>query len=346
MGASLPGTPTVIIGFTDSVAWSVTNAQRDLVDWFKITFQDSTKQKYQLDGKWVDTKKVVEAFHVRDQPVFYDTVVYTHWGPITYDENFHAENNLRQYAFRWISHDASNEFITFYHLNRAKNHGDYMRALDTYAAPGQNFVFSSVSGDIAMRVQGKYPARRKDEGKFVLDGSKSFNGWQAFIPPGQNVMDKNPERGFVSSANQYPVDDTYPYYITATHFENYRNRRINDVLRQSTAITPSDMMALQNDNYSMRAAESLPYMLSLLDTALFSSEEKKAYRILKSWDFNHSKTSVGASYYEAWWTNLMPLAWDEFKEEKITLSRPTSFNTIRLLKEKPDFSFFDIGGTQ
>ena len=58
MGASLPGTPTVIIGFTDSIAWSVTNAQRDLVDWFKITFQDSTKEKYLLDGKWMDTKKV------------------------------------------------------------------------------------------------------------------------------------------------------------------------------------------------------------------------------------------------------------------------------------------------
>ena len=114
-----------------------------------------------------------------------------------------------------------------------------MNALDLYDSPGQNFVFASVSGDVAMRVQGKYPARRKDEGKYILDGSKGFNGWQAFIPDEQNVMDKNPDRGFVSSANQYPVDDTYPFYVTGTSFENYRNRRINQVLSESSSITVS-----------------------------------------------------------------------------------------------------------
>src|SRR5690606_37653864 len=40
MGATLPGVPTVIIGFNDSIAWSLTNAERDLVDWYKITFRD------------------------------------------------------------------------------------------------------------------------------------------------------------------------------------------------------------------------------------------------------------------------------------------------------------------
>ncbi len=346
MGASLPGTPAVIIGFNDSIAWSLTNAQRDLVDWFRITYQDDSKEKYLMDGKWMNTKKVVEAFHVRDQQIFYDTVIYTHWGPVTYDESYHAEDNLKHYAFRWISHDGSDEFNTFFNLNRAENHGDYMAALDSYSAPAQNFVFASVSGDIAMRVQGKYPARRKDEGKFVLDGSHSVNGWQAFIPNEQNVMDKNPSRGFVSSANQFPVDETYPYYITATSYESYRNRRINDVLDSSSSITTQDMMALQNDNFNLKAAESLPLFFQYLDTTTFTKEEARAYAILRSWDFTNSTQSEGASYFEAWWTNIMTLAWDELNNEKIILSRPTSFNTIKLIRDKPDLSFFDIQGTQ
>jgi penicillin amidase len=345
MGASLPGTPTVIIGFNDSIAWSVTNAQRDLVDWFRISFQDESKSTYLLDGKWAETKKVIEAFQVRDQPIFYDTVIYTHWGPVTYDESFHADNNLRHYAFRWISHDPSNEFIAFHTLNRAKNYSEYMAALDFYVAPGQNFVFASVSGDIGMRVQGKFPARRKDEGKFVLDGSKGLNGWQSFIPNPQNVMDKNPARGFVSSANQYPVDNSYPYYITGTSFENYRNRRINKVLSEASGITPIDMMALQNDNYNLRAAESLPLFLQALDTTTFTAGGKKAYRILKSWDYNNSKESVGASYYEAWWNNITALIWDELDTGKVPMSRPTTFNTLKLIKEKPELPFFDIQST-
>jgi penicillin amidase len=182
MGVSLPGAPGVTIGFNDSIAWSVTNAQRDLIDWFKITYQDSKKEKYKLDGQWVDTKKVVEEFNVRGKSVFYDTVIYTHWGPVTYDERYHAEDELKNYAFRWISHDETEELLGLHKLNRATNHAGYMEALNHFGAPAQNFVFASVSGDIAMRIQGKYPVRRKDEGKFVLDGSKSANGWQAYIP--------------------------------------------------------------------------------------------------------------------------------------------------------------------
>lgn len=346
MGVSLPGAPGVIIGFNDSIAWSVTNAQRDLVDWFKISFQDSKKDNYKLDDQWVPTKKVIEAFNVRGGEVFYDTVIYTQWGPVVYDENFRATNELKHYAFRWVAHDASEELLTFHKLNRAKNHSDYMGALDHYGSPAQNFVFASVSGDIAMRIQGNYPVRRKDEGKFVLDGSKSSNGWLAFIPNEQNVMYKNPERGFVSSANQYPADSTYPYYVTATSFEAYRNRRINQVLRENSSATVEDMMKLQGDNYNLKAAESLPVFLSLLDTTTFTPDETVAFTILRSWNYYNEVESEGASYYEAWWDQLMPLIWDEMRDQKVALSRPTTYNTIKLIKEQPDLSFFDIQETE
>jgi penicillin amidase len=170
-------------------------------------------------------------------------------------------------------------------------------------------VFASVSGDIAMRVQGKFPVRRKDEGKFLLDGSKSANGWKAFIPNAHNIHEKNPERGFVSSANQYPADTTYPYYITATSYEAYRNRRINQVLRSSGNITFRDMMRLQTDNYNLKAAESLPLFLSFLDSTQFNQLERQAWQVLRSWDHYNHAHSAGATYYEAWWDHLMPLLW-------------------------------------
>lgn len=346
MGVSLPGAPGVVIGFNDSIAWSVTNAQRDLIDWYKITYQDNTKNKYKLDDQWVDTRKVVEQFMVRGGETAYDTVIYTHWGPVTYDETYHAEDQLSNYAFRWMSHDGTEEILAFYKLNRGKNHDDYMEALNHFGTPAQNFVFASVSGDVAMRIQGKYPVRRKNEGRFILDGSKSSNGWQAYIPNEQNVMQKNPLRGFVSSANQYPADSTYPYYITATHWEAYRNRRINQVLRESSNITVQDMMNLQGDNYNLKAAESLPTFLGYLDTTSFSADEKEAYQLLKSWDYFNTAEAVAASYYEAWWDQLSPMIWDEMSSSKLTLYRPTAYNTIKLIKEKPELSFFDIVETE
>ncbi len=346
MGASLPGSPAVISGFNDSIAWGVTNAQRDLVDFYKIQFKDNSKKEYLSDGKWLTSKKVVEKHTVKGNDDFYDTVIYMHHGPVMYDETFHGEDEKNHFAFRWISHDPSEEVMTFYKLNRGKNYSDYSQALDHYGSPAQNFVFASSSGDIAMRVQGKYPIRRKGEGKYILDGTKTSTEWQAFIPNDQNVMDKNPSRGFVSSANQYPSDPTYPYYINGSSFEAYRNRRINKVLSGLNQITPTDLMNLQFDVYNLKAEESLPTWLSYLDTTKLSTTENDALQILKSWDLYNTIDSPGASYYEAWWDALYPMVWDEMKESKVSLEFPTTYTTLKLIKEKPALNFFDIQGTR
>jgi penicillin amidase len=342
MGASLPGSPAVISGFNDSIAWGVTNAQRDLVDWFKIEFKDKSKSEYRSDGEWKKSRQVIETFLVKSGDPFIDTITFTHHGPVVFDESFHNNHELNHYALRWVAHDASEEILTFYKLNRGKNHADYMEALDHYASPAQNFVFASTSGDVAMRIQGKFPVRRKEEGKYVLDGTKTSNEWQAFIPNDQNVMDKNPARGFVSSANQYPADETYPYYITATSYEAYRNRRINKLLSEMSEITPRDMMELQFDTYNLKAEESLPTFLNYLDTTNFSKPQQRAYRILTAWDYENSVNSEGASYYEAWWDALYPLIWDEVKTSKVAMEFPTTYNTIKLIKEKPELVFFDV----
>jgi penicillin amidase len=345
MGASLPGSPFVVSGFNDSIAWGITNAQRDLVDWFKITYENERKEKYLLDGKWVNTEKVVEEFKIKGAPSFYDTVTYTRWGPVTYDKNFEGKDNLNDYAFRWIAHDKSEEVLALYKLNRAKNHAEYIDAISHFFSPAQNFVFASVAGDIAIKVQGKFPVRRPNEGKFVLDGSKTSSGWQAFIPNDQNIAQKNPARGFVSSANQYPADKTYPYYITSTSYEAYRNRRINQVLASSDSLSVEDMMKLQGDNYNLKAAESLPYFLSQLDSSKLNTAESAAWKILKAWNYFNDAQLEAPSYYEAWWDNLMPLLWDEMKNEEVMLKRPTAYQTIKLLKEQPALSLFDIQET-
>jgi len=345
MGVSLPGSPAVIIGFNDSIAWGVTNAQRDLVDWFAISFENQKKDSYRVDGAYQPTTKKIEEIKVRGAASFYDTVVYTQYGPITYDEKFHADEDLNGYAFRWVAHDPSEELMTFYRLNRGRNHRDYMKALNHYSSPAQNFVFASVQGDVAMRIQGKFPVRRKNEGRFVLNGEDSRQAWQAFVPNEHQVMEKNPLRGFVSSANQYHADPTYPYYLTATHYEAYRNRRINQVLATSSKITVDDMMKLQNDNYNLKAEESLPYFLAMVDSMQLNADEQEAIDVLRKWDYYNQRESAGAVYYEAWWDNLLPLVWDEMQNDSVDLYTPTTYQTIKLLKTVPAHPFFDVAST-
>jgi len=159
-GVSLPGSPFIIIGFNDSIAWGVTNAQRDVKDYFEIKFRDNTKNEYWFNNQWMKTTLRSEEIKVKGAKTVYDTVAYTIFGPVLYDESFSNDlSNKRNLAVRWVAHDPSNEGMTFYKLNRAHNYDDYAQAIQSFTCPGQNFVFASKGGDIAIWQQGKFPAR-------------------------------------------------------------------------------------------------------------------------------------------------------------------------------------------
>ena len=60
----------------------------------------------------------------------------------------------------------------------------------------------------------------------------------------------NPERGFVSSANQFPVNPVNsPYYLGAD-YPIYRGLIINRYLGQLSEIGVEDMMKMQLDSYN------------------------------------------------------------------------------------------------
>ncbi len=341
MGVSLPAIPEIIIGFNDSIAWGATNAEGDLVDWFKVEFKDNSMNEYLLDGKWIPTTKVVEEIKRRGDDSYYDTLIYTHWGPVYFDRSFRPDSELSGYAFQWQAHQESDEIQAFYLLNRAHNHREYMTAMDYYIGPAQNFAFASVSGDIAIRVQGRFPVRRKNEGRFLMDGTISSSGWQAVIPNEHNVHILNPERGFISSTNQYPVDSTYPYYITARNYETYRNRRINKLLDSLNNISPEDIMRLQNDNFNLKAAEVLPVMLSYINRNDLSNEEKGGYDLLNDWGYYNDADEEGAAYFEEWYDIMFRDIWDEIRNSEISLYYPSAYTTVKLIKDSINLDFFD-----
>ncbi|MGB3181856.1 MAG: penicillin acylase family protein [Cyclobacteriaceae bacterium] len=344
-GATLPGAPGVIIGFNDNIAWGVTNATRDVRDWYKIEFKDYNRDEYKLDDKWLKTQKKIEKISVRGGDAVYDTIIMTHLGPLTYDRNFGDSSDYNNYALRWTAHDPSNEMVAFHRLNRAGSLEEWLKAISTFTNPAQNFVFASKAGDIALKVQGKFPIKYEDQGKFLMDGSTSDTGWKGFIPASENAMVVNPPREFVSSANQIPVDSTYPYYVYDASYETYRNRRINSRLEDINRATPEDMMRLQLDNYNLKAAELIPVMLDTLDYARLESDEKELVDIIRRWNFFNEANSTAASIWEVWYDKLYRLTWDEYITAGMPVRYPSSFTTISLFTNEPDFELFDIDST-
>src|SRR5690606_27073480 len=145
-------------------AWGVTNASIDVQDWYKVTFKDASKTSYLFDGKWMETELHFENFAIKGKDTLVDTVFYTHYGPVVFSDSLTKDTSAHNLAIRWTAHDPSNELKTFYLLNRAKNYEEYVKAISTYECPGQNFVFASADGDIAIWQQGKFPLKWKEQG--------------------------------------------------------------------------------------------------------------------------------------------------------------------------------------
>jgi penicillin amidase len=312
-GVTLPGAPMIIVGFNDHCSWGVTNAARDVKDYYEVQFKDDTRQQYLFNGEWKRAEARIEEIKIKGGTVIRDTVVYTVFGPVLYDRSFSGANrveNARNYAVRWTAHDPSNDFLCYYLLNGAKTYEDYRNALKYCSTPGQNFVFAAKDGDIAISQQGLFPAKWNKQGDFIMPGIDSSYMWQAMIPDTEDPHIRNPERGFVSSANQIPVDSTYPYYIGGS-YDLYRGYIINRYLRQMNGITPADMQRLQTDNYNVFAELARPILLTNIDETQLNTDEKKYLDIVRRWNLRNDPGEKGPAVFSAWFDSLEVQVWSD-----------------------------------
>ena len=344
-GVSLPGSPFVIIGFNDSIAWGVTNAQRDVKDYYKIRFKDDFHKEYWFNGAWQPVQQRIEEIKVKDGTTIYDTVSYTVFGPsIREIKNANTTDTLPHppsLAVRWVAHDPSNEGMTFYKLNRAKNYTEYADAIKSFDCPGQNFVFASRSGDIAIWQQGKFPARWDRQGLYVMPGEDSSYMWQGFIPQQENPHVLNPPDGFIQSANQRPADSTYPYFIPGSYI-TARGISIYNHLRNMSQITPQQMMALQNDYFNALAEDMRPLMLKYVNEQDLDGDAKKYLDELKRWDLYASPESIGQTVYQCWFDSLEMAIWkDELFRNNIAFKWPDEQTTMELIAKDSALKYAD-----
>lgn len=341
-GVSLPGSPFVIIGFNENIAWGVTNAQRDVKDYYEIRFRDESKQEYFYNGKWEKTTLKEETIKIKGQADLKDTVAYTIFGPVMFDDKFSNDlSNNRNLAVRWVAHDPSNEGYALYKLNRASNYDEYAEAIKGFQCPGQNFIFASKTGDIAIWQQGKFPARWDRQGLFVMPGEDSSYMWQGFIPQPENPHAKNPERGFLESANQRAADSSYPYFIPGSYLTP-RGITIENKLAAMSSITPKDMMVLHSNYFNTLAEDARGIMLQYVKENELDPVAKRFLGIFREWDLNASPDSKGQTIYQCWWDSLEVEIWkDDLARSTQLVPWPEEQVTMELLKKDSALRYID-----
>ena len=305
-GVSLPGAPTVIIGFTNATAWGVTNGTVDVKDWFVLEL-DENKTGYKVDSDWKPLKFRPEMIGIKGQNPVEFKVPYTEFGPVV-DTDTLIQNKRFGLAFAWTGFEPSNELRTFFGLNRSKTIMDVEKALESFKCPPQNFVYADNAGNIGIWQKGYFPKRLPGYGRNLGQPMAGKAPWNGSVHDSLTPHRTNPSQGFVFSANQHPFGQRSPYYYTG-RFEIWRNLRIFERLSATQKSGMKTMAELQLDNHSREASTLLPVMLNCLPKKSVFTKQ------LEQWNGNYADTSKMALFFELWLKKTMAEVWPEIDEK-------------------------------
>ncbi|MCS6979534.1 MAG: penicillin acylase family protein [Flavobacteriales bacterium] len=341
-GVSLPGAPGVVIGFNDHIAWSMTNAMRDVRDWYSVRYTSPARNTIWMDDGQEKVYLFPDTILRRGAPPLIDTLRLCRWGPVVYDREFpHPVFDTLALALRWTAHYPGGELLTVYHINRARNLQDFLKGLKYFSCPAQNFVYADKEGNIGLFQQGLFPAFSGEPNRLIRNGATKSEEWPSWLNFGCNPSIVNPSWGFVYSANQHPTTPDYPWTYTGD-FEFFRNHRIHNLLQNGKDFTPENIQAIQLDNLNLLARWTLPLLMDALEKD--EAQENALIPILKSWNYENSADSEAPGLFQLWFEELEKCLWDEvYRRNPACL--PQEFYTLRFLQKFKDHPWYDVDST-
>lgn len=303
-GFTVPGVPGVVIGHNERCAWGVTNAFPDVQDVFIERFDPQDPARYEVDGQWRPAEVVEETIRVRGRRPSRITIRTTHRGPVFSDvlPGQHAD-----LSYNWTLFHGGNHLRCVLAINRAGDWPNFRDALRHWTFPSQNVVYADVEGTIAYAMPGLVPQRRQGDGLAPAPGWVSDYDWDGFVPFDDLPIYVNPEEGFLATANNCMVGDSYPYLLTGEWLPDYRVRRIRELLGEAHDLTMADQQRIQTDTVSLMARRFLQASLPAVGRPA-DEDVGGALARLAGWDGDMAEDSIAATLYFGWLVHFMRAA--------------------------------------
>lgn len=307
-GVAVPFLPGVLIGTTAHHAWGTTNVTGDTQDLYLERLSDDGTAAL-FEDAWHPLTVHREAIAVRGRkaPEILE-VRETRHGPIleaylvgVLDPEVVEHGLGETYALRWVGAERSLPPSSTVAVARATSFEEFRDAVRAVECPGQNFVYADADGTIGYQCTGAYPVRRAGDGTAPVPGWTSEYDWDGFVPFEELPWSKDPERGYLATANQRIHNDAYPHLIGNDFHTAYRARRIVELLEGERLHSVETFAAMQRDTVSIPARELLP---GLLEMTPVGAANAGALELLEGWDADLRAGSAAAAVFEVWMSRI------------------------------------------
>jgi len=308
-GVILPGQPFVVSGHNDKIAWGITNVGADTMDFYIETINKNTTQ-YKFNGEWRNFIIKHEKFILKSGDTIKKTIRHTHRGPVVSG----IKNTQNVISTHWTGNDPSDETLSLYIFNRAKNWEDFRKGCSTFRAVSQNIAYADVDGNIGIQNSSGILKRTVD-GNNVFPGDTDKYDWNEMYAFEELPYKYNPENGYVHSANNRTttIDS---FYVSSFFALPNRANRIKQMLTAKEKLSIEDFKNIHTDQHSVMVDDMKPIIINALKNQKLSELESKALVKLENWNNILSKDSSEALVFEVFYENLKEdLVKDELGED-------------------------------
>jgi penicillin amidase len=305
VGASLPGTPLVVLGRGDTVAWGFTNTGADVQDLFIEKVNPANPAEYLAPDGWrrfvtedmtIAVKgaasRVVQRRRTRHGPVL--PAGYQNLGSLL------ADGHVPALQWTALSDDDTTIAAGLFDP-RLGTVTDYIERMRLYHVPVQSMVVADDKGTIAMIAPGRVPVRDAANmvaGRAPVPGWDAVYDWNGYIPFDHLPRVIDPAQGAIATANARIPGIRHGQLFTWDWESDSRQRRLDDLIVARSGHDIATMQAAQADVLSLEFAHLKPMMIAAVrnaagvDTALLDS--------LSAWDATMREEASEPLIFTAW----------------------------------------------
>lgn len=332
-GATLPGTPNIIIGSNGHIAWGFTNSYGDWSDVIVLE-TNADKSQYLTPNGYQKFSKRKQIIAVKGQEAVNITVKDTIWGPVI---GANAQGDLL--AYRWIAHDKAAVNMAITEFETATNVEQAFAIAARTGMPAQNLMVGDKQGNIGWTIMGPMPQRSAIFGETPTSWANGKNKWLGLLPAENYPTVINPANARLWTANSRVIgEDMLKTIGNGGYAIGARSGQIKQSLAAKASFNEQDLLNIALDDSAKFLLRWQEFILSqvLTETMLTKHPSwQEVKRIVKVEYLSASTDSVAYRLIRNFRLNVRAQVFDIFNENMLKLDEDYSFHTIRHQIETP-----------